>query len=528
MILLFPDGLLPGNGWRLGAVAVPGAALIVNVVISTLNTSSSPLSPAVGVVALALFAGVLVTVMASLVVRYRTGSERTRQQLRWLLWSALSVPILLVLSWFVVSAGVAPSFAYAGFLACMLVVVPAAIAVAIVRHDLLDVDRLLGGTVTWAITSLLSAGSFAGVVILVDSIVPEQRQAGVTGAAFVTALALLPLYHRLHRAVGRLIDRDHTVAVAQVRDFVGLVRDRQAPPEEVEEVLRSALRDPDLQLILRRPGQEEYVDVRGRPAVASSDQSIPLQTAGSTVALLVLGNVSARRVRLAGELAREARLPIEVSRLQLELREALAEVSASRARLMSAVAAERKRIERDLHDGTQQRLVAIGMRMRSLQQRLTRSASDRLMNRELDELVEHLEDTINELRRIAHGVRPSGLDDGLSVALRRLAGDSSVPVSLNVHDMDVAENVASVIYFTVGEALTNTMKHAHASQIEIEVLRRDGLVSVEIRDDGVGGAREGFGLTSLRDRIASVGGDFSVVSNHGSGTTLQAVIPCES
>ncbi|WP_433018011.1 sensor histidine kinase [Kribbella sp. CA-294648] len=151
-----------------------------------------------------------------------------------------------------------------------------------------------------------------------------------------------------------------------------------------------------------------------------------------------------------------------------------------------------------------------------MQQHLTRSALDRLMNQEIDELVEHLEDTINELRRIAHGVRPSGLDDGLSVALRRLAGDSSVPVSLNVDDMDVPENVASVIYFTVGEALTNTMKHARASQIVVDVLRRDGLVSVAIRDDGVGGAREGFGLTSLRDRIASVGGEFSVASHQGS------------
>lgn len=516
LVLLFPDGLLPGRHWRWIWAAMPVSAVLVNFVVSREDAARTDTTPARAVLIVIAFAAFLATLLAaasSLVVRYRGGDQLTRQRLRWLMAAAVAVPILLGLSWLASALGAPGTLAYTWFLIAMLVLIPGAITVAILRHDLFDIDRLLGATVSWLVTSLISAGVFAAVVLAAGGFFPDR--VGVTTAAFVTALVLLPVYHWIHRTVGRLVDPDRTVALARIRDFVRRVRDGEAEPEQIEAVLRSALDDPGLQVLLRRPGSELEP-----PAGA-----IPLQTGDSVVGALVLGTTSARRVRRAREAVVEARLPIEVSRLQLELREALTEVRHSRSRLMDEVNAERHRLERDLHDGAQQRLIAIGMRLRSVQYQLDPGVP---AYRELDEVVETLEETVAELRRIAHGVRPSRLDDGLAVALRHLVADSTLPVDLVVPELDVGESAATTVYFTVGEAIANALKHARATRISISVGLNDQVLRAVVRDDGVGGAKEGFGLTSLRDRVASVGGEFTVVSPPGAGTSITVEIPCAS
>jgi signal transduction histidine kinase len=509
LVLLFPDGLLPGRRWRWIWAAMPVSAVLVNLVVS----QGDAVPTALGIVALTLFLATLLAAASSLVVRYRRGDRLTRQRLRWLMAAAVAVPVLLGASWLATALGVPGSVAYTGFLVAMLVLVPGAIAVAILRHDLFDIDRFLGATVSWIVTTLISAAVFAAVVVLAGSYFPDR--VGITTAAFVTALVLLPLYQWIHRAVGRLVDPDRTVALERIRAFVRRVRDGEAEPEQIESVLRSTLDDPGLRVLLRRPGTD--LDV---PAGA-----IPLQTGDSVVGALVLGTTSARRIRRAREAVAEARLPIEVSRLRLELREALAEVRTSRSRLMDGVNAERQRLERDLHDGAQQRLLAIGMRLRSVQYQLTPGVP---AYRELDEVVETLEHTVAELRRIAHGVRPSRLDDGLAVALRHLVADSALPVELVVPELDVGESAATAVYFTVGEAIANALKHASATRISVSVGVTDQVLRAVVRDDGVGGASEGFGLTSLRDRVASVGGAFTVDSPPGAGTSITVEIPCAS
>ena len=533
LILVFPDGLLPGRKWRVIATAVPLSLALVNFAVATNpdNFSSTPdaervtgeppftlptpLQIALVVIALAGLVAVLLAVSVSLVTRFRRGDELTRLRLRWLMCAAIAVPVLLATSWLAVAIGIPGELAYQGFLVAMLVVVPGAIAVAILRHDLLDIDRFFGTAVSWLITTVVSAAVFAGVVVAIDTLFPRQERAGVTSAAFVTALLLLPLYHWLHHAIGRLVDPDRAVAAEQIKDFVRRVRDGQAEPEQIESVLRNALDDPELQVILQRPGRP--LDLPGN--------AIPLQTGDSAVGALILGVTSARRIRRAREAAVEARLPIEVSRLRLELQDALFDVRASRARLVEAASVERQRLERDLHDGAQQQLIAVGMRLRSLQHQLGPGAAQYGV---IDELVEMLEQTVSELRRIAHGVRPSRLDDGLAVALRRLVQDSSVPVELSVPELEIGEGVATAVYFTVGEAIANALKHAQATRISIEVSVTGQRLNVLVRDDGIGGAREGFGLTSLRDRVAAQGGELTLDSPPGAGTSIRAEIPCAS
>jgi len=540
--LVFPDGPLNLRSFARLPWLAAGAACVLNAALSLdpgarrLNGElrggyTLQLPPAVRVPELILaFGGYLVVVMAtaaSIVVRYRRSGELERLQLRWLMLSAGAVPGLLAAGWIADLAGVRASIWGPAFMAVMLIAVPIAVAVAILRHDLYDVDRLLGSSLAWLLTSVVSAAIFAVTVYAVGEAASASSRVGVTGAAFLTALLLLPLHRVVQEWVGGVVDRERTAILARVDDFVVRVRDGEAQPEQVTEVLRSALRDPDLQLLLRLPGahEHEYVDVDGRVAQAHGPQRIPLVSNEVELGTITLGTSSVRRARQARAVALKAKLPIEVVRLRIELRRALEEVKSSQTRLLAATTSERRRLERDLHDGAQQQIVAVGMRLRSLQRRL---GSDASASEELDAAVAALEATVIELRRLAHGVRPSRLEDGLAAALRALVADSPIPVELSVADVVLTDVGATTAYFVVAEGLANALKHAAPTRLSATVARDDGRVLVKIRDDGVGGAEPGFGLTALRDRVAAAGGSLTLTSPPGGGTSIVVELACAS
>ena len=257
------------------------------------------------------------------------------------------------------------------------------------------------------------------------------------------------------------------------------------------------------------------------PARIRTVLGIPLLTGGSEVGVILLGAASARRVRRAREVAVLGRLPIEVTRLRLELRRALEDARSSRARLALSTAAERRRLARDLHDGAQQQIIAVGMRLRSVQRQLDPALP---AHADLEAAVAALSGTVAELRRLAHGVRPSLLDDGLATALKTLVADCPIPVDITVDNIDTSEVIATTAYFVVAEALANALKHADATAIHVSVTQHVNSLNIEIRDNGCGGARTGFGLTSVRDRAASIGGSMSLHSPPGAGTRLTVTI----
>jgi signal transduction histidine kinase len=523
LVLVFPDGLLPGRGWRVVAALTPVSAALLTVGIALRMSDVAEI-----VLVFGLFLGVLLSASACLVVRFRRGDELTRLRVRWLMLAAGGVPVLLAASWLALALGAPGDAAYLGFLVVLPVLVPAAVTIAILRHDLFDVDRFLGEGLAWFLTTLVSAAVFAAVVASLGELLGRDTTVGVSGAAFVTALCLLPLHRALVGLVGRFVDRDRHVVLARVRQFVAAVRDGSAEPEGVEELLRGLLDDPALRVLLNRPGTPEaaFVDVGG--AAASVDPAAPrvaLRTGGAQVGVLVLGTGSARRLRRARDAVVEARLPIEVSRLRLELRGALDDVRASRTRLAEADEEERRRLERDLHDGAQQQILAIGMQLRSAQRRLDPADT---VHGELDVAVAALEATVGELRRLAHGVRPARLDNGLAPALRDLVRHSAVPVELDVADVEVPDLVATTVYFVVAEALANVHKHGAARRVHLSLGSSGGSVRACVRDDGVGGVREGFGITSLRDRVASAGGELWITSPAGEGTEVRVDVPCGS
>jgi signal transduction histidine kinase len=220
---------------------------------------------------------------------------------------------------------------------------------------------------------------------------------------------------------------------------------------------------------------------------------------------------------------------IENPELARVLMAQLAELRASRARIVAAGDAERRRIERALHDGAQQHLTSIAMRLEEAR-RLPGIAPDGLAAR-LDETAAELRDAINELRELARGIHPTILSEaGLQPALATLARRSAVPVDLRV-DLDTRLPLATEVtaYYVVAEGLTNVARSARATRAGVDVSHRDGGVAVAVRDDGVGGAdpTAGSGITGLGDRVRALGGRLRLDSHPGAGTTLEVWLPCE-
>ncbi len=300
----------------------------------------------------------------------------------------------------------------------------------------------------------------------------------------------------------------------------------------LQAALARTLRDPTLVLAGWLPEYQAYVDAEGRvvlpPAPDGDRRSTPIERDGRPVAMLVHDRSLDDDPEALEAVCAAAALALENEALQTESRARLSELQASRARIVEAGDAERRRLERNLHDGAQQRLVAVAMQLRLIRARAAEPAEvEALAIKAGDELASSLD----ELRELARGIHPAVLDHGLGAALESLAARSPVLTSLTV---DVARPLPKPIelatYFVASEALANVAKYAQATAVTLRVARNGASVSVEIADNGVGGAdpTRGSGLRGLEDRVAALDGALRVSSPAGGGTTVTAELPCAS
>jgi signal transduction histidine kinase len=206
-----------------------------------------------------------------------------------------------------------------------------------------------------------------------------------------------------------------------------------------------------------------------------------------------------------------------------------AELTASRARVVAAADASRRRIERDLHDGAQQRLVSLALELREAEATVPPDQHD--LKTRLADSAKGLTGVLEELQEIARGIHPAILSEGgLGPALKTLARRSAIPVELDLRaDRRLPERVEVAIYYVASEALTNAAKHSQASVVRVDFEARDGIARLAIRDDGVGGTEpgRGSGLVGLTDRVEAIGGTIAVTSPAGSGTSLLVELPVE-
>jgi signal transduction histidine kinase len=306
----------------------------------------------------------------------------------------------------------------------------------------------------------------------------------------------------------------------------------QSASADLRTALAHALGDPSLELAFWYPAEARYVRGDGRqlelPGEGGDRRSTFVEHDGQPVAVLLHDAALEHNAELVQSVCAAAGLALENERLHAELRARLVELQASRARLVEATDAERRRIERDLHDGTQQRLVSIAMSLGLLESKLPLDEGDAapIVREAQTELALALE----ELRELTQGIHPALLvERGLPVALGALCRRAGLPARLKVElDTRLSDQVETCAYYLASEALSNAAKHSHGSEVRVDVSCDGRTLAVEVADDGIGGASvgPGSGLRGLADRVEALGGWFTVSSPPGQGTRLRAEIPC--
>lgn len=519
LALCFPDGR-PRRGWRVVAwaaalqpvVAIGSAALLG-------DDAAAPATLALPVL--------FVLVVVAVIRRYRAADEEGRRLLSWLTATALLTPVALVAA--DVGYLITGRFDIAGVAVAMLAVGAAlAVAVTALRGRLARLDAALAAAVL-GVVQMLGVAAIVGIA----AVVVQALGVPFPGSAIAPALAGLvgfaPLLVLNRRWVRNWLQPRRRRALAIARAFVADVREGAEPAERVEDVLREAVGDPSIRLLLADPdGPAGPAGTAGPadPPAAMPPGAVRVLAGRHHVADVIRSPASEVGERELREVLAELRLPIEVVRLRRDLGRSVAEVERSRSRLLAATVAERERLGRDLHDGPQQAIVALGMELRALRRHGRNGTPTGV---DLDRADVLVQTALTELRRLAHGASPAGIEAGLLPALRAMVARLPAHVELDLPDQELDEPGRSTAFYVASEAVTNALKHADARRIRVSGGRQAGVFVLRVEDDGQGGADpRGSGLTGLRDRVEAAGGRLAVRSPSGAGTQVEVELPCGS
>jgi len=301
-------------------------------------------------------------------------------------------------------------------------------------------------------------------------------------------------------------------------------------PAELQDGVRRALRDASARVIYWIPDFDSYADVEGKSVDLDELKDMSLTSVGESeppMAMLIHDPALDYETPLLSSVAAATAMLIHKAQLEVELRARVDELRGSRIRILDAEQRERRRLERDLHDGAQQRLLALSLSLGEIETHI----EDQELRARIGEARSEVSASLEELRNLAHGIHPAALiDHGLVVALESLATRAPLPVDVTIGPLESLPPGAELTaFYLVSEALANIAKHSKATQASVDVTIENGRLVLEIGDDGIGGAdtREGSGLRGLADRVEAVGGRFMIWSPSGGGTRLRAEIPCE-
>jgi signal transduction histidine kinase len=382
---------------------------------------------------------------------------------------------------------------------------------------------------------------------------PLRRSLALLVDAFALGLVMVAALYLSHVFDGPALQQLRwatfaALGLAPVAFVIGLLNDRLArssvgdlllelrtdpAPSELRDGLARALRDPSLTLAYWLPDFGSYVDRNGRavelPTPDARRATTLIEGDGAPVAAVVHDRALLDEPELLESVTAAAGIALENARLHAELRARLQELSGSRSRIVEAGQTERKRLERDLHDGAQQRLIALSLELGRWEEGL--QGDPEAVSR-LDRARREIATSLEELRDVASGLHPAVVSaHGLDVALEQLAARGPVPVRLKVDvGTRLPERLEVAAFYLVSESLANIGKHASASAATVDVSRADGRVVIEVVDDGVGGADTelGSGLRGLADRVEALEGRLRVWSPKDGGTRVRAEIPCAS
>jgi signal transduction histidine kinase len=323
------------------------------------------------------------------------------------------------------------------------------------------------------------------------------------------------------------------LARANVGDLV--LELERTPAQDIRAALARALHDPTLDIAFWLPDRRVFVDSGGQevtlPYGDDARGVTRLEHDGDPVAALIHDPSLLYEPKLIDAAGAAAMLSLENARLQADVRSQLAEVQESRRRIVTAGDERARKIERDIHDGAQQRLVALALELRIAQRQLGKEL-DPGIEQLLEGAVGELQVAVNELRELARGVHPAVLtEEGLAGAIDSLASRMPIPVRVSSIPEDrLAPEIEAAAYFVVCEAITNAVKHSQATRVDVTAERTNGRLVIAVQDDGVGGAdaSNGSGLRGLVDRVEAHGGTLRIESAPGEGTRVVGELPCAS
>ena len=582
-LLLFPTGTLPSRRWRpvavlnflaigllmIGFILVPRPVAIPAPGGYSLTYQNPFRIPAVGRALSALPISnfnslTLLSVLflgaaaVSLVLRYRAGSAELRRQINWvaLAGAAFAVLQLVAIVAIVADHGKQPPVAGVAYAATAFIGLfgfPAAITVGILKYRLYEIDVIINRTVVYGLVSAGLTAVYAGIVLGIGALAGRQGGPALTvAAAVVVALLFQPVRERARRVANRLVYGERATPYQVLSDFADSMAgqlDYDKAVDRMVTVLAGATGATRAEAWIRVGAELRPVTIwpggsSPLPALPLADGTqLPAFDAASRAVAVrhgdeLLGALALRKPRnepltlaedkLLHHLASQAGLVFRNRRLTAELQATIEELKASRRRLVEAQDAERRKIERNLHDGAQQQLTALSIQLGLLEQ----SAEDADCVRQLaPQLRNAARAALDDLRDLARGIYPPLLaDQGLVPALQAQARKAALPIIVEAYGVQrYLQDAEATVYFCALEALQNITKYAGASRATVRLSCTDGSLQFIITDDGTGfdiaTTRDGTGLQGMADRLAALGGTLHIGSQPGHGTTVTGRLP---
>jgi signal transduction histidine kinase len=574
VVFVFPNGRIPpGPRWRWAAWVglIAAVVLTASTMVSAQSAQLSPRLPSLinplavaaldsltnnnGTLQSLLFLLIFLLLVAAVVVRFRRSRGVERRQMRWFAYVAATALGIFILTFtpLLSDAGTAIDNYTLDF--GLVVALPLAIGLAVMRYGLYDLDVFISRSIVYGSLAVFITAVYVGIAVGIGTLVGSGGKPNLALSILATAIVAIgfqPVRERIQRVANRVVYGKRATPYEVLSQFSERVAESYASDEVLPRMARVLADGTSAELAevwLRKGGElhraaafppdaamPASMQLNGvaEPSILNTERSVVVRHQGEVLGALTVTkrrgeSLTPIETKLMDDLAHQAGLVLKNVGLTADLQARLVDLRASRQRLVAAQDDERRKLERDLHDGAQQYLVAIKVKL-GLAERLLTKDPEKAMTT-IAQLKGDADEALETLRDLARGIYPPLLaEKGLPTALQAQARKATLPITIEADDIGrYPQDTEAAVYFCILEALQNTQKYAQASRAVVRLRQDSDQLAVEVVDDGrgfvVSTTARGNGLSNMEDRLDAIGGNLQVESTPGRGTTLRAMVP---